>query len=71
MFFFFFLNGLLVIRQIDNTSPGDATGGKLVPSSHKRCKLGQTVIRHSAEEIDISTAQLPRLSVRVYGGIER
>ena len=25
------LNGLLVIRHIDNTSPGGAPGGKLVP----------------------------------------
>ena len=40
------LNGLLVIRQIDNTSPGGAPGGKLVPGSHKRCELGHTVIRH-------------------------
>ena len=24
-------------RQIDNTSPGGAPGGKLVPGSHKRC----------------------------------
>ena len=34
------LNGLLVIRQIDNISPGGVPGGKLVPGSHKRCKLG-------------------------------
>ena len=40
------LNGLLVIRQIDNISPGGAPGGKLVPGSHKRCELGHTVIRH-------------------------
>ena len=40
------LNGLLVICQIDNTSPWGAPGGKLVPGSHKRCKLGHTVIRH-------------------------
>ena len=40
------LNGLLVTRQIGNTSPGRAPGGKLVPGSHKRCELGQTVIRH-------------------------
>ena len=43
------LNGLLVTRQIDNTSPGGgggAPGGKLVPGSHKRCELGHTVIRH-------------------------
>ena len=39
------LNGLLVIRQIDNTSPGGAPGEKLVPGSHKRCELGHTVIR--------------------------
>ena len=30
------LNCLLVIRQIDNHSPGGVTGGKLVPSSHER-----------------------------------
>ena len=29
------LNGLLVTRQIDNTSPGCVPGGKLVPGSHK------------------------------------
>ena len=30
------LNGLLVIRQNDNISPGgSAPGGKLVPGSHK------------------------------------
>ena len=40
------LNGLLVTRQIDNTSPGGAPGGKLFPGSHKRCELGHTVIRH-------------------------
>ena len=41
------LNGLRVICQIDNTSPkGGGPGGKLVPGSHKRCKLGHTVIRH-------------------------
>ena len=41
------LNGLLVTRQIDNTSPGGgAPGGKLVPGSNKRCELGHTVIRH-------------------------
>ena len=40
------LNGLLVIRQIDNTSLGGAPGGKLVPGSHKRCELGHTVIRN-------------------------
>ena len=40
------LNGLLVIRQIDNISPGGAPGGKLVPGSHKRCELGHTVIGH-------------------------
>ena len=44
------LNGLLVTRQTDNTSPvgggGVAPGGKLVPGSHKRCELGHTVIRH-------------------------
>ena len=27
-------NGLLVIRQIDNTSPGGAPGGKLVIRTH-------------------------------------
>ena len=40
------LNGLLVIRQIDNTSSGGVPGGKLVPGSQNRCKLGHTVIRH-------------------------
>ena len=42
------VNGLLVTRQIDNTSPGGgvASGGKLVPGSHKKCELGHTVIRH-------------------------
>ena len=48
------LNGLLVIRQIDNISPevvgggrGEGSpGGKLVPGSHKRCELRHTVIRH-------------------------
>ena len=34
------LNGLLVIRQIDNTSLGGEPGGKLVPGSHKRCEHG-------------------------------
>ena len=34
--------GLLVTRQIDNTSPGAGGGG----GSHKRCELGHTVIRH-------------------------
>ena len=29
------LNGLLVTRQIDNTSPGVAPGGKSVPGSHR------------------------------------
>ena len=32
------LNSLLVKRQTDNTSPGGALGGKLVPGSHKRCE---------------------------------
>ena len=36
------LNGLLVIRQIDNTLPGGVPGGKLVPGSHKRCKIGHS-----------------------------
>ena len=36
------LNGLLVIRQTDNTSPEGAPGGKLVPGSHKRCEHGHT-----------------------------
>ena len=43
------LNGLLVTRQIDNTSPGGGGGapvGKLVPGSNKRCELGHIVIRH-------------------------
>ena len=34
------LNSLLVKRQTDNTSPGGALGGKLVPGSHKRCEFG-------------------------------
>ena len=29
-----------VTRQIDNSSPCGAPGGKLAPGSHKRCKLG-------------------------------
>ena len=33
-------------RQIDNTSPGGAPGGKLFPGSHKRCEPGHLVIRH-------------------------
>ena len=33
------LTGLLVIRQIDNTSPGGAPGGKLVPGSHRDANL--------------------------------
>ena len=37
------LNGLLVIRQIDNTSPGGAPGEKLVPGSLNRCERGHTV----------------------------
>ena len=40
------LNGVLVTRQTDNISQGGAPGGKLVPGSHKRHKLGHTVIRH-------------------------
>ena len=31
-------NSLLVTRQIDNSSPGAVTMGRLVPSSHKRCE---------------------------------
>ena len=38
------LNSLLVKRQTDNTSPGGALGGKLVPGSHKRCEFGHTII---------------------------
>ena len=34
------MNGLLVTRQIDNSSPCGAPGGKLAPGSHKRCELG-------------------------------
>ena len=37
-------NSLLVIRQIDNPSPGAVTGGKLVPSSHKRGELRYAII---------------------------
>ena len=33
-------------RQIDNHSPGGVTGGKLVPSSHKRWEFRHTVIWH-------------------------
>ena len=40
------LNGLLVTRQIDNTSPGGAPEGKSVPGSYKRCKLGHKINRH-------------------------
>ena len=39
-------SGLLVTCQIDNTSPGGGPGGKSVPGSLKRCKLGHTIIRH-------------------------
>ena len=42
------LNGLLMTRQIVNTLPGDAPGGKLVPGIHKRCELVHTGIRHSS-----------------------
>ena len=44
------LNSLLVIGQNDNTlsSSGAVTGGKLVASSHKRCKLGHTIKRHNS-----------------------
>ena len=51
------LNGLLVIRQIDNTSlgggggGGGAPGGKLVPGSHKRCEWGTQSSDILAEEI--------------------
>ena len=38
------LNSLLVKRQIDNPSPGAVTGGKLVPSSHKRGELRYAII---------------------------
>ena len=38
------LNSLQVKRQIDNLSPGAVTGGKLVPSSHKRGELRYTII---------------------------
>ena len=39
------LNGLLVTRQIDNTSAGwGAPEEKLVPGSHKRCELGSHLI---------------------------
>ena len=56
------LNGLLVIRQIDNISPGGSVpGGKLVPGSHKRCELGHTDI--SAEEIKESGRSFQSLIV--------
>ena len=38
------LNSLLVKRQIDKPSPGVVTGGKLVPSSHKRGELRYAII---------------------------
>ena len=38
------LISLLVKRQTVNPSPGAVTGGKLVPSSHKRGELIYTVI---------------------------
>ena len=41
------LNGLLVTRQIDNTSPGGVPEGKSVPGSRKRCELGHTVQMHA------------------------
>ena len=41
-----YLNGLLMTGQVDNTSPGGGPGGKSVPGSHKRCKLGHKVIRY-------------------------
>ena len=40
-----YLNSLLVKRQIDNPSPGDLTGRKSVPSSHKGDELRRTIIR--------------------------
>ena len=40
------LSCLLVIRQIDNHSPGGVTGGKLVPSSHERWEFRHTIIWH-------------------------
>ena len=33
------LNGLQVTRKFDTHSPGVVTGGKVVPSSHKRCEI--------------------------------
>ena len=36
---------LLVIVQIDDSSPRAVTGEKLVHSSHKRYELGHTLIR--------------------------
>ena len=38
------LNDLLVACQINNTSPGVASGGKLVPGSQKRCELLHLVL---------------------------
>ena len=38
-------------RQIDNPSPGAVTGGKLVPSSHKRSELRHTIIYHRFREV--------------------
>ena len=44
------LNGLPVTRQIDNTSPGGAPGGKSVPGFHKRCEQSSDI---SAKEIEL------------------
>ena len=46
------LNSLLVKRQTDNTSPGGALGGKLVPGSHKSCEFGHTIIISAEENSD-------------------
>ena len=40
------MNGLLVTSIIVNTLPRCASGGNLVPSFHKRCEPGHTVIGH-------------------------
>ena len=44
-------NSLLVIRQIDNHSPGAVKGGKLVPSPHKNANFDTQSYDISAEEI--------------------
>ena len=45
------LNGLLVTRQIDNTSPGGGAAGILVPGSRNRRNLDTQSSDISAREI--------------------